>query len=571
MITKLIIRNFKKFGEVEIELGHPVVFIGPNNSGKTSALQALTLWETGYKKWIDKRGTDNEKSPKERPGITINRTELNSIPINETKLLWKDTHAFLKQTKVFIDIIVEGENAGKTWQSGFEFYFANDESFYCRPIRLSGEKSPSRMPVTSIPNDIKIAFLHPMSGLSDKEFLKQPGEIDFLLGQGQTAQVLRNLCFAVFKNFPHQWEEVVKNIKDLFGVEILKPGYSDRSEITIQYKDINKVILDLPAAGRGLQQTLLLLVYLFANPNSILLLDEPDAHLEILRQRQIFNRITQIASDQNTQIIAASHSEVVLNETAETGTVIAFVGRPHVLNDRGSQLLKSLTTIGFDQYYQAEQKGWVLYLEGATDLAMLLAFAEKLDHPVKSHLGMPFVHYVSTNIPQKAREHFYGIAEAKKDLVGISIFDHIEQVMKSEFPLVETMWQKRELENYFCTREVLLGFTEEGIETAGPLFFESEKKRRHDAMSQSIDEIEKALTTLGKTPWSDEIKASDDFFQYVFREYSAKLSIALALKKKDYHKLIKYLSVKEIDPEIVKKLDLIQEVIEKACPLDVKI
>ena len=34
MLTKLTIRNFKRFRDVEIELGSPVVFIGPNNSGK---------------------------------------------------------------------------------------------------------------------------------------------------------------------------------------------------------------------------------------------------------------------------------------------------------------------------------------------------------------------------------------------------------------------------------------------------------------------------------------------------------------------------------------------------------
>jgi len=41
MLTQLTIRNFKRFNEVVIELGNPVVFIGPNNSGKTTALQAL--------------------------------------------------------------------------------------------------------------------------------------------------------------------------------------------------------------------------------------------------------------------------------------------------------------------------------------------------------------------------------------------------------------------------------------------------------------------------------------------------------------------------------------------------
>jgi predicted ATP-dependent endonuclease of OLD family len=43
MLTKLTIRNFKLFDEVEIELADHVVFVGPNNSGKTSALQALAL------------------------------------------------------------------------------------------------------------------------------------------------------------------------------------------------------------------------------------------------------------------------------------------------------------------------------------------------------------------------------------------------------------------------------------------------------------------------------------------------------------------------------------------------
>ena len=55
MLTKITIRNFKVFGdEVEIPLDNGVVFIGPNNAGKTSALQALALWHAGLQKWTDK-------------------------------------------------------------------------------------------------------------------------------------------------------------------------------------------------------------------------------------------------------------------------------------------------------------------------------------------------------------------------------------------------------------------------------------------------------------------------------------------------------------------------------------
>ena len=106
---------------------------------------------------------------------------------------------------------------------------------------------------------------------------------------------------------------------------------------------------------------------MYANPGSVLLLDEPDAHLEILRQRQIYRLLTDVARASASQIIAASHSEVLLNEAADRDLVVAFVGPPHRIDDRGSQVLKALREIGFEQYYQAEQTGWVLYLEGSTD------------------------------------------------------------------------------------------------------------------------------------------------------------------------------------------------------------
>ncbi len=75
MLTKLHIRHFKLFDDVEIELGERVVFIGPNNSGKTSALQALALWEIGIKRWLEKYGQE-KKYPSKRSGVVINRKDL---------------------------------------------------------------------------------------------------------------------------------------------------------------------------------------------------------------------------------------------------------------------------------------------------------------------------------------------------------------------------------------------------------------------------------------------------------------------------------------------------------------
>jgi len=579
MLTRLKVRNFKKI-EMDIELGRSVVFIGPNNSGKTAALQALTLWELGLRQWLAKRG--GKARAEKRPGVAINRRDLISIPVPNADLLWKNLHvrSVVKGAKgkrgtrnIRIDIIVDGITDGIEWSCGLEFDYTNAESFVCRPIRQPGfDGTPvARAQFTTIPDaaaGVKVAYLPPMSGLAATEPKWEPGTINVLLGEGQTAQVLRNLCFQIYEKDPNHevWKEFCERIHSLFGVDLQPPKHlAERGEITMEYEEPNGVRLDLSASGRGLQQTLLLLAHLYANPKTVLLLDEPDAHLEILRQRQIYQILTETAEKQSAQVIAASHSEVVLNEAATRGQVIAFVGKPHVLTDRGSQVLKALSDIGFDQYYQAQQTGWVLYLEDATDLAILREFARLLDHPAQEHLERPFVNYVATNLPQKARDHFYGLCEAKPDLVGIAIFDRLDKELQKNTQLREMMWGRREIENYFCTEEVLLAFATQG--QPNDLFGHAEQERREPAMRESIRQVSNALKMLGKPdPWSPDIKASDEFLDPLFTDFSKRLNLPLVLRKSEYCDLVQLLSKDKVDAEVRAKLDAVREVADRVTP-----
>ena len=578
MLTRLRIRNFKRLGDVDIELGKSVVFIGPNNSGKTSALQAIALWDIGRRQWTAKRG--GKASPEKRPGVTINRRDLISIPIPAADLLWRNLHVRNVQRvegkprtgNIRIDVVLEGVTNDTPWNCGFEFDYSNEESFVCRPLRLAGfddvpVKDAKFSEVPKEAADVKVAYLPPMSGLADREFIKEPGEIGFLIGQGQTAQVLRNLCYQISKDPENRqaWTDLVATVKELFGVTLRPPEYiAQRGEITMDYEQ-EGVRLDLSSSGRGLQQTVLLLSHLYANPNTVLLLDEPDAHLEIFRQRQTYQLLAEVAGTQRSQIIAASHSEVVLAEAAGRGTVIAFVGRPHTMNDRGAQVIKALTTIGWDQYYQAEQTGWVLYLEGASDLAILQTFARTLEHRSLAALERPFVFYVSTNLPKRARDHFFGLREGKADLSGIAIFDHIETELQRGTPLIELMWNRREIENYFCTEEVLLAYAR--FNQTDDLFGLAERERREQAMRESIREVADALRTLGKPdPWSTEAKATDDFLDPVFRKFFSKLGLRLTFRKSDYHVLAQFMPKEMFDAEITEKLDQIAFVAERAKP-----
>lgn len=580
MLTRLKVRNFKKFKEADIELGKSVVLIGPNNSGKTSALQALALWEIGLRQWNLKRG--GKASPEKRPGVTINRRDLIPIPIPDANLLWRDLnvrHVERVEEKpqtqnIRIDVIVEGITDGKAWSCGFEFDYSNEESFFCRPIRLPGyESGPVKnakfTPVPAECETVRMAFLPPMSGLAATEPKWEPGRINVLLGEGQTAQVLRNLCHQIYDR-PEpklEWKELVSHIDQLFGVTLLPPRYlKERGEITMAYKERRGTEFDLSSSGRGLQQTLLLLAHLYANPQTVLLLDEPDAHLEILRQVQIYQLLTEVAEKQGSQIISASHSEVVLNQAADRDIVIAFVGKPHRIDDRGSQVLKSLSEIGFDHYYQAEQTGWVLYLEGSTDLAILQAFAKLLEHEAAVVLERPFVHYVQTNLPQHARDHFFGLQEAKADLVAIALFDNLDKNLQQGQALVEMMWRRREIENYLCLPEVLLAYARHDL-AVDDLFGQAEAGRREQIMRECITEVTAALKTLRKPdPWSINIKASTDFLDPLFEKYFEKLGLPNLLLKTHYHTLARFVPKEKIDSEVSEKLDAILDVATKAKP-----
>ena len=311
MLTKITIRNFKLFEEVEIPLGNRFLFVGPNNGGKTSALQALSLWHIGLQRWAEKYAS-KDQIPAKRPGVTINRLDLIPLPVAEVNSIWFNRKVRKGSNKnIRIDLIVEGISQEEEWKCGLEFDYSNPEAFFCRPLRTSSDNNPARMEVPPEAVMTKLAFLPPMSGLATEEALIRDGRINVLLGQGQTAEVLRNLCYKVYEDENQEkWQSLIEHIDDLFGVQLDTPKFMpSRSTITMSYTDRDSnTKLDLASSGRGMQQVLLLLAYLYdSRADTVFLLDEPDAHLEILRQKQIYNLINEVAEKQNSQIISASH------------------------------------------------------------------------------------------------------------------------------------------------------------------------------------------------------------------------------------------------------------------------
>jgi ABC-type multidrug transport system ATPase subunit len=566
MITSVRISNFKLFEDVELELGERVVFVGPNNSGKTSALQAIALWALGAQRWTVRHGFEEVAS--RRAGVTINRRDLLSVPVPRTSLLWKDLHVrdvsrangSQQTSNVLITIDVKGQDSEGQWRASIDFDLANNESIYCRSsLGTNGMRLP--VPEKAL---TRIGYLPPMSGLAANETELTEGAVAVRIGEGRTAEVLRNLCYKAHQDRPDQWKHIKERMKDLFGIVLHDPEpIPSRGEIEMQFELPSRVVLDVSSSGRGQQQTLLLLAYMAAHPGAVLLLDEPDAHLEVLRQRQIYDVISRQAEETRSQVIMASHSEILLQEAVSRDSVVAFVGKPHTVQDRGAQVTKALLEIGYDQYLQAEERRWVLYLEGSSDFAMLKALAEKVQNQdAIQALDMPLVHYVG-NQRAKAESHFYGLREAVPGLRGICILDHDASVGSDHQALFVHRWQRREIENYVCQNNTLIAWAR-GMAVQSDPDKELEgliSTKWEEAMVGAITEIEQAFSSLGRpSPWSAETKASTEFLEPLFQNFYRRLGLQNTMAKAGYYELVPFIPLDEIDDEVKEVLRRVGEV-----------
>ncbi|MDE0024283.1 MAG: AAA family ATPase [Spirochaetaceae bacterium] len=584
LLHYLEIQNFKRFGDSErIELDHPAVLIGPNNCGKTTAIQAIALWSQAVRAWHASKG---RAPPRQRTSTSLNRLNIVAVPVQRTRYFWHNAAVRTGNTDIPLRITLGVLHDHRVEPVTMQFRNQGEDLVYCTP----DESTLTRPELVATAATLNVELLYPMSGLETEEPILQRGRIDVLLGQGQTAQVLRNLCLLVHQGNPDDWKRIVEWMKRLFNVTFSDPKETSRGSIDLFYRqDSVRETLDIAVAGRGLQQMLLLFAYLYSHRRSVILIDEPDAHLEILRQKQVYVLLRELAAENESQVILVTHSEVILDEALDHNLTLLLAGRADDVAAKAS-IRNALKHYGAEHYIRARERGYVLYVEGGTDIEILRALATRIGHRAAAEWDERInSFYVADNYPDTSldselarvegsfgvtpQQHFHALRGMVPGLIGLAILDNDGRARQdsTEGGLTIRYWQRYECENYVVTPETLAAFARNYYRET-PLFggFQAEidecldtaileqvfAGREQDLeLWRAADEATRRLLWEART---ERFKLST-FGEHFFRRLAQRLGHAMLLRKGELHRLVEYLPVERIPEEVAGKLDLVAD------------
>jgi hypothetical protein len=462
MITRLILSNFKSVGKQIYDFTQFDLLVGRNNSGKSTVLQALAIWQF----CVDEFHRSKRSGSK---GIQVVLPNFTALPVPEFNLLWKDRDIRRspnkKQEYILIGIRVEWQSGSSGSGSfGVDLRYHSPQTIYAIPDggwpKFRACEKRGDLPV--------IAYVPPFSGLEPTEKSLDIAPIRQQVGKGQPGSVLRNLLLKVcpspqrgqdgritkgYVHLPDDWKELADIIKRWFSVEIREPKYDSDKDvyITVEYRQSGKDY-DIIAGGSGFHQTLTLLAFLYGYQPTTILLDEPDAHLHVNLQREILDYFKRKSSERNTQFLIATHAEEFVGRV-EVNQIISLLSQSPKRIQSTPEVIHAMKVVSNADIAQLMTSPYILYVEGESDERILRAWADQcgaqaaMDKLCFKSMGGGGKEEMKT----RANKHFAALQQIIPEVSRLMLFDYDDSKKAFNPPpdnpsLAE--WKRKNIENY---------------------------------------------------------------------------------------------------------------------------
>ncbi len=549
MIRKVVIRRFKKFKEVTFTLPGHLVIAGPNNTGKTTLLQAIAAWDLAFNRWRQ-LNSPQRASGRYYPWAHIARQAFSAVPLRQFDLLWNE-----RNTTGSIEIEIQDTQG---WSITMELRHDSTEQIKLRP---TADTKPDMFAQA----DLKAVFVPPMTGLATNEPLyARPEFLNAMLSQARPGEVLRNLLVQA-NHSEESWRFLEDSIRRLFNYTLLPPDDSGAHIVAEYQMEGDGPRFDIASAGSGFQQVLMLLTFLATRPGATLLLDEPDAHLHVILQDAIYGELRSVAATKGSQLIIATHSEVII-DSVDPGALCVLFQKPRLLatTEERSRLIKSLGILSNTDVMLAEHARGILYLEGSTDLEILRAWARALDHPALPLLTTKLFWRKSVGDARRgghgasSRDHYECLKLVREDLPGLEILDRDSNPYLEETEIVgaglqRLRWRRYEIESYLIHPDSLARFVE--LQLGPEAHSESAIRDMRDSMERTF-QADFLRDPMNPGPLVEAyLKTTKARTEILPPILDAAGLIAFSYTR--YHEIAEVMRPEEIHPEVCEKLDAI--------------
>lgn len=537
MIREVETRNFRNLRDGVFRITSPMVVAGPNNSGKTSLLRAISLWAELMNRWIEETGDPVRADDGNYPLRQTQLARLVSVPLADGDHLWAE-----KKVETPIRIGVRTDE----WSMALEIVHHHSEFLEFRPASEVAESDLDAL--RSRP--LRVVYLSPVSGLEVREPPLRPEAVPGYLALAQAGSILRTIVREVSED-ERKWRILTAEMQKRFGLELLQPSARTLS-VRVWYREAGKApTYELECAGSGVLQILLMHAALLLAEGSVVLLDEPDAHLHPWLLEETLRSLLEVARRNGSQLVAATHS-VSLIRAAETSRLCVLVdGRQTSVADGEDTEIaqRAVEILDPEDIALAPAASGILYVEGPTDVAILRAWAERLGHPALRFFARPFWKpYAMGRKPSAPQHHRMLRRLFARKIPGVVLRDGDGKTREAKSPrrngLRRLFWRRYEIESYLIHPQAIERFAtgEEGAARATAVKERLWDRLPRDVLRSPLGQHDLLDETKGKTLLGRVLEAMEH-----------------PPPRSEYWRVAAVMTPDEIHPEVVEKLDAIAE------------
>lgn len=354
---KVRVQKFKKIDDVEVDLSSINIFIGTNNSGKSSfiqgiqfaisACQTLELLDASWVKGKTKT-------------LSLDSKDFLYTPTNDISYLYHGKRlsgSRRKEDRNWIDFTLNNGNESK-----LKISRGKNGGF---TTLLEGKYLGDQLSSIETPYCV---YVPGIAGIPVLEKYEVPIAVKKSATRGDSNNYLRNILYTINSD-DSKWETFIESVNSVYdGVELSVVFDEHVSEYIYVYVTSNGIRLPLDSVGTGLLQVIQIFAYIEYFSPKIVLLDEPDSHIHPTKQKELARELVRrVDANQDLKVVFSTHSRYIL-EVLENDAKVVHFQLGNALDDvKGSNILLDIGAADADYLFSKKNLKYVIVTEDKVD------------------------------------------------------------------------------------------------------------------------------------------------------------------------------------------------------------